>query len=90
MDICQHRNAGFFADFFQDAQTLFQPRPAKAMQRRAVGLVIRRFENVRNLQLARHRADLFCHLQRMRFTFNHAWAGDEKESGAEIEAVEPK
>src|ERR1041385_1191754 len=80
MDVRQHRKASLFLDFLQDAQSLLQPRPTEAMERRAVSLVIRRLENVRNLQFARHRADLFRHLHGMSFALNYAGAGDEEES----------
>jgi hypothetical protein len=60
------------------------------MQRRAVGLVVRRFKDVWDLQLARHSADLLRHLQRVSFTFNHARAGNEEKSGANVQTVELK
>src|SRR5215831_7999095 len=90
MDVCQHGKAGFFFDLLQDAQALFESWSAKAVERGAVCLVIRRFEDVRNLQFARYRADLFRDLHSVSFAFDHARARDEKEAVAQVQAVKRK
>ena len=88
MHVSQHRDSSFFFYPFKDAQTLFQPRTAKALQRGTVGFIVRCLEDVRHFQLARHRADSLGHLKSVGFTFNYARAGDEEELSAKIKTVE--
>src|SRR5215471_2036774 len=79
VDVSQHRYAQIFPDFLQDTQTFIQSRPAKALERRPVGFVIRSFEDEREAQLARYLLNAFRDLQRVCLALNHAWPGDKKQ-----------
>ena len=85
MDIGQNRQTGFGADAVEDLQALFQPRPAKAVDAGAVGLVEAGLENTLD-------AGVFLQIltktrrpaRRQRLTFDHTRSGDDKKITVQI------
>ena len=79
MNVCEHAEAELSAHAAQHAQTFFDARPAVRRRRRAVGFVVRGFEDVGHAEAARDAADGFGHLQGVSLAFDNARAGDEKQ-----------
>ena len=90
MNVRKHRHLEFFFDFFENAQTFLHSGPAKRFQRRTIGLVIRRFENIRQAGIGGDLRHLFRHHARVQFAFNHAWSGDQKQriSGSQAQLAQ--
>ena len=63
----------------ENAQTFVQPRPAKAANRSAIGLVVRSFEDVRQFFVASDGSNGVSHLERVSFALDDAGPGDEEE-----------
>ena len=82
MHVGQHRNMNCIRDLAQDAQTLADPRAAKTLDRRAVRLIVRSLEDVRDLQRARNAIDALRHLERVLFALNDTRTGDQEELAA--------
>jgi hypothetical protein len=73
-------------DFGEDAQAFLEAGTAKGFYRGAVGFVIGGFEDVGNAGVGGNFGYSFRHFARMRFAFDDAGAGDEKERVADAEA----
>src|SRR5262249_190421 len=80
MDVGQHRYARSFPDLSQNSQAFFQSWAAKTLERRAIRLVVRGFEDEWNSQLPHFLADGLSHLERVTFALNDARPGDEKQA----------
>src|SRR5271166_2871844 len=65
-------------DFFQNAQAFLDPRPAKAANGSAVGLVVAGFKDKQKTQRPRDALDDFSHSNGMLFALDHAGAGNKK------------
>ncbi len=79
----------FLFYFLQDAQAFLESGATEAFQGRAVGLVVGRFENERDVQGAGDALDDFRHANGVLFTFDDARAGDQEESaGTDADVVE--
>src|SRR5689334_25297578 len=88
MDIGEHGNVNFLFDLFQDTEPFIDAGSAKAANRCAIGLVVRRFENERNIQGPSHALDDFCHEESVLLAFDHAGSGDqEKSSRSHTDAI---
>ena len=76
----------------ENAQAFFQLRTAKGGDRRAIGFVVRRFENVRDAQFCGDGAQAFGHARRVSFAFDHARSGDQEKGrvGAEANLADRK
>ena len=61
------------------AQAFFDARAAMRRSRRAIGFVVRGFEDVGHAELTGDAADGFGHLQGVSLAFDDAGAGDEKQ-----------
>jgi hypothetical protein len=79
MHVGQHGQAGGLGNGSQNAHAFAQPRPAKAGDRGAVGLVIRGFEDVGDAQVSGDPLNTLGHGARMRFALNDTGAGDEEQ-----------
>src|SRR5205085_4613539 len=89
MNVREHGYAERLSDVAQDARTLFQSGAAKTRQGSAVRLVVARFEDARQLQLARDAADGLSHFHGMRLRFDDTRAGDEEElTAADVNAAD--
>ena len=72
-----------FFDRAKDAQAFLQvPGRERKTDGGAIGFVVRRFKNVRNAEIGGDRAELFGHAGGVRFGFDHARAGDQKQRRA--------
>ena len=89
MHVGEHRYVHLILDLPEDAQAFLYSRPAIAADRRAVRLVIRRFENKWEVQRTRHALDDLRHAQRVLFTLDHAGTGNEKQiAGANADVID--
>ena len=79
MHIGDDRHAELFLDRFEDLHPLFQPRAAVRVDGRAVGLVERRLEHVRDAQLAGHALVFLAGAQRQIQRFQHIDAAEQHE-----------
>ena len=79
MHVGEHRNVNCVGDLAQNPQSLADPEPAKALDRRAVRLVVGGFEDVGHFQRARHAIDALRHLERVLFALNDARTGDQEQ-----------
>src|SRR5579859_617966 len=79
MHVSQDRQVEFIFNLFQNPQALFDPGPAKAANRSAVGLVVTGLEDEGKIERPRHALDDLRHPDRVLFTLNDTWARDEKE-----------
>ena len=77
--VSQHGDVRRLSDPAQNAQTFVQPRPAKAANRSAIGLVVRSFEDVRQFFVASDGSNGVSHLERVSFALDDARSGDEEE-----------
>ena len=79
VDVGQDGHADLLAHAPQDADTFGQPRAAKRTDRRAIGLVEGRFEDVRHAAAIGDLADAPGQRERVIFTLDHARPGDEQQ-----------
>ncbi|MNV84485.1 hypothetical protein D3C71_1783630 [compost metagenome] len=77
MHIGDYRHAELFLDGLEDPHALFKPRAAVRVDGRAVGLVERRLEHVRNAQLAGHALVFLAGAQRQIQRFQHIDAAEQ-------------
>ncbi len=99
VDVGEQRQPGLLAHAPQHAQPLFEPRPAVALDRAAVGLVEGGLEDERQAEAVCHRGEPSRYVERQLLALDDAGAGDEREgvaadgdSGRELDpghAVEP-
>ena len=73
-------------DFAEDAQAFGKSWTAKGFDGRTIGFVVGGFEDVRHAGIGGNFGDTFSHGTRVRFGFNDARAGNEKERIASAEA----
>src|SRR5690606_4207624 len=78
VDVGQHRNADLALDPLEDPQPCGEPRPAEAVDRRAVRLVERRLEDERHPEPAGNRREPLGRMQHERLAFDHARTGDDE------------
>ena len=76
MNICEHGHAHFVLNIFQDLQTGFHPKAAKALDRRSIRFIKGSFENKAESDIARARGTLARHHQRVLLGFDYAGPGD--------------
>jgi len=81
VDVGEDGEAVVSGDAAEDARALLQSRPSKAVDRRAVGLVVAGFEDVRNLQIGGDALDRVGEGAGVGLAFEHAGARDEEEVG---------
>src|SRR2546425_6760634 len=79
VNVSQNRHVNLIFHFFQNAQSCDKSWPAKTAHGSAICLVVRGFEDERNIQRARYAFDDFRHKERVLFAFDHAWAGNQKQ-----------
>ena len=79
MHVGEHGNMHFIFDFFQNAQTFFDTRPAIAPDRGAVCFVVRGFEDEGKIQRTHDAFDDLRHAQGVIFAFDHARARDQEQ-----------
>ena len=79
VDVGQDGHADLLAHAPQDADAFGQPRAAKRSDRRAVGFVVGRFEDVRHPAAIGDVADAPGQRERVIFTLDHARPGDEQQ-----------
>src|SRR5258708_21049957 len=91
MNIGEHRDVYFVFHLLQNAQAFLHPLPAIAPDRGSVRLVIRRFENEREIKRTHHALDDLRHAQDVLFTFNHTGPGNEEQiAGADANVIDLK
>src|SRR5579863_24157 len=74
----EYRKLNFVFDLSENAQTLFDTRPAKAANRGAIGLVVAGFEDQRKTQSAGHALDDLRHAHDVLFALDDAGAGNKE------------
>src|SRR5262245_14139372 len=79
VNVSDDRRAYFIFDLSQDVQPLIHTQAAKRAGRRAVGFVVRGFEDERKVESRRDARNLAGHHRRVFFRFDYAGSGDEKE-----------
>jgi hypothetical protein len=79
VDVGQDRHAERVADLLENAQPLVHAGPAKALVRRAVGLVEARLEDEQDAELVGDRLQPLGGAQLQLLAFDHARAGDEEQ-----------
>ena len=79
MHVGEHRNMNCVRDLAQDAQSLADPGAAETLDRRAVRLIVRSLEDVRDFQRARNAIDALRHLERVLFALNDTRTGDQEQ-----------
>ena len=80
VNVGQHRNLNLIFYFLQNPQTFLQSGPAKTANRCAIGLVVAGLEDEGESERLRHALNDFGHANGVLFAFDHAWAGNEKET----------
>src|ERR1700730_18319597 len=78
VNVGEHRDVYFVFHLLQNAQAFFHPRPAITTDRGSVRLVIRRFEDKREIKRTYHTLDDLRHAQHMLFAFNYTGSGNEE------------
>src|SRR5215467_4540044 len=79
MHIGEYRHAGLAAHQTEDFQALFHTGTSMAFDRRAIGFVVRRLEDVRNAEPGGGVADRFRHFESVRLAFDDTGSGDQKQ-----------
>src|SRR5438445_668986 len=79
MDVREHRHAQRVAHLLQDSQSFDEAGPAVAVDRRAVGLVVRRFVDVGHPAVGSDLRQALGRHERVLFVFDRARAADEHE-----------
>src|SRR5262249_35471841 len=88
VNIGQHLHAGVFFDFLEDAQAFRESGSTEALERGAVGLVVRGFEDKGELELGSDGADGLGHFEGVAFALNYTRPRDEKQAGANAKVIE--
>src|ERR1041384_4029948 len=76
MHVGEYRNAGIVSNSTEYAQGFFDSKPAMGGDRSAIGLIVRRLENVRHAQPLGDRANRLGHFKCVRFALNEAGTCD--------------
>jgi len=79
MNVSQHRHVNFIFHSFQNAQSFDESWPAKTAHGSAICLIVRGFEDERNIQRARYALDDFRHEERVLFAFDDAGTSNQKQ-----------
>src|SRR5947209_14587743 len=80
MNIAQHGHAYCFLNIFQNLQTGFHAKAAKALDRRSIRFIKRSFENKVEADVMSARGTLARHHQRVLPGFDYAGPGDDCET----------